>query len=940
MINIMGKHLFNLILIIFFVSGQNLYSDDSINKSPADKRTYNIFTLKNGIEVITVSDSNLVTSAATLSVGVGAFQDPENAQGIAHFLEHMLFMGSKKYPKPNEYMQFIQENGGDTNAFTAAEQTTYLFSINSSQFAPALDRLSSSLKDPLFDPTMVGKEINAVNSEWLLSRQSDSFIQQRTAANTGNPDHPRLKLGVGNKDTLSSNEKDLLNHLNSFYEDYYSANLMKLVLVGKQSPKELKKLATKYFSKIKNNNVNRPVTSFASYRKEDLGKNIFIKSKVKSPELVIEFAIDDNSSMWKSKPNAYIEMILNSQEPNSLMSFLNEEGLIESGSASIDPNAWGADGSAFISYTLTDKGLDNKDTIIENTFQYIDMMKADGIKKEYFDELAGINQIQFEDYRSPEALNLAVQFAFNIFDVPLQNIIDYSYVTSDYKSDAIKNVLSKMKPQLARVYHISPDEKIEVDLQYADGGYRVTDLNFSNYNESLKFVNLSLPEPQVIDLSPADEILFSSSGQYDTPQKIYGEDGVQAFLSHTQNFMGREGVLVVNLKSPVPSQNAENLTYAFISNAVFRKKHRLIFQRAFQRNGLSIFSNYDSEGNTTFGMLGRTSTQIKYATDLLEKYANFKYTERDLKDAVKALRDSFDSISEQGISAQLSYYTATANREGPFLYTKKEISAALDGATLDGLTNFHNEYLNSIFIDIFSHGIESPDKIISFAKETRNIFGETSQLIPWRMDNNFKVTAGTGKITKVTTPKDGVGLADIYIYPEQSLEVEAKFAMINKLFSPSFFNELRTNQQLGYAVFSLDYEIHDYPAIGMTIVSDNTELQDLKEKMMEFQYGFAAALENVDANIIKNVKTALLEDLNQKPENIFVEVSSLISDWEEGNYDFDTKKKVAGYIENTSRQDLINLNNKFIVDGEFMNVTVQIRGNDFRDSSYFSWENF
>ena len=53
-----------------------------------------------------------------------------------------------------------------------------------------------------------------------------------------------------------------------------------------------------------------------------------------------------------------------------------------------------------------------------------------------------------------------------------------------------------------------------------------------------------------------------------------------------------------------------------------------------------------------------------------------------------------------------------------------------------------------------------------------------------------------------------------------------------------------------------------------------------------------------------------------------------------------TKKKVAGYIENTSRQDLINLNNKFIVDGEFMNVTVQIRGNDFRDSSYFSWENF
>ena len=156
-------------------------------------------------------------------------------------------------------------------------------------------------------------------------------------------------------------------------------------------------------------------------------------------------------------------------------------------------------------------------------------------------------------------------------------------------------------------------------------------------------------------------------------------------------------------------------------------------------------------------------------------------------------------------------------------------------------------------------------------------------------------------------------MTDIYIYPEKSLKVEAQFAMINKLFSPSFFNELRSNQQLGYSVFSLDYDIHDYPDIVMTIVSDNTKLQDLKEKMMEFQYGFAAALQNIDSKTIKNVKTALLEDLNQKPENIYVEVSSLLNDWEDGNYDFDSTKTVVNHIANTSKQDLINLNNKFIV---------------------------
>ena len=94
----------------------------------------------------------------------------------------------------------------------------------------------------------------------------------------------------------------------------------------------------------------------------------------------------------------------------------------------------------------------------------------------------------------------------------LKNIIDYSYITSDYNSAAIENVLSKMTPQSARIYHISPDEEVQIDLKYADGGYRVTDLNFEKYDSSLLFTDLSLPEPQVINLDEDDDILFTSSG--------------------------------------------------------------------------------------------------------------------------------------------------------------------------------------------------------------------------------------------------------------------------------------------------------------------------------------------------------------------------------------------------------------------------------------------
>lgn len=59
-----------------------------------------------------------VQAAAALAVGVGSFSDPQQLQGLAHYLEHMLFMGSEKYPDENEYDAFLNKHGGGSNAYT------------------------------------------------------------------------------------------------------------------------------------------------------------------------------------------------------------------------------------------------------------------------------------------------------------------------------------------------------------------------------------------------------------------------------------------------------------------------------------------------------------------------------------------------------------------------------------------------------------------------------------------------------------------------------------------------------------------------------------------------------------------------------------------------------------------------------------------------------
>ena len=96
----------------------------TVTKSPNDTREYRALTLDNSIDVILVSDPTTDKSAVALSVGVGSYHNPKNQQGMAHYLEHMLFLGTEKYPDTNEYDEFISANGSTKNAYTHLKEVT------------------------------------------------------------------------------------------------------------------------------------------------------------------------------------------------------------------------------------------------------------------------------------------------------------------------------------------------------------------------------------------------------------------------------------------------------------------------------------------------------------------------------------------------------------------------------------------------------------------------------------------------------------------------------------------------------------------------------------------------------------------------------------------------------------------------------------------------
>ena len=143
-------------ILYFGITNHNIMNPTSptIRKPLDDHRTYQYIQLPNGIRAVLVSDDKISNTFFNFRVNVGSLSDPDEFLGLAHFLEHMLFLGTAKYPNVKEFEEFLGRNNGGNNAYTSADHTTYQFQISSTATDRCLDIFSRFFIDPLFERTV------------------------------------------------------------------------------------------------------------------------------------------------------------------------------------------------------------------------------------------------------------------------------------------------------------------------------------------------------------------------------------------------------------------------------------------------------------------------------------------------------------------------------------------------------------------------------------------------------------------------------------------------------------------------------------------------------------------------------------------------------------------------------------------------------------------
>ncbi|WP_063371233.1 insulinase family protein [Pseudoalteromonas luteoviolacea] len=918
-----------------FSSSQDSLIADSLIVSPNDNRQYKVLTLENGIDVVLVSDPNAEKSAAALSVGIGLLHDPMSQQGMAHYLEHMLFLGTEQFPNPDEYSEFMQKNGGSHNAYTWLDVTNYMLKINNDAYEEALARFSDFFKAPKLYPEYTDKEKNAVNAEWSMRREMDFFGQFKLARSLLG-EHPANRFLIGNLETLGDKDNSNLHQETvDFYDKYYSANIMKLAMISNLPLSEMEAKAIKHFSSIKNKNIEEPVVTEAIDFRQAGKKRIHYQPNQDVKSLNIEFIIENNMSDFAVKPNYFISYLLSNEMQGSPAQVLKDKGWIASLSAYDAPNHYGNYGVITVGIELTEEGMKNREQIVATVMRYINLIKEEGVDAKYFEEIKTSLDNKFRFLEKQDEFDYVSELAANMQDYPLNHAVNAGYYFAKFEPVAINQVLEQLTPESMRVWYISKDEPVTSKLHFYDGQYKVEEISDQEIAQWSKPSQLALALPSVNRLLPENfDIKVPQDGQTNRVEQVYKGERIHAWRKSSERYTQQpKGTLEVVFNSAMPINNVENKVAAQLWVDLYRiQKAKLMTEAHVAGMGLDLsYSN-----GLVMSLSGFTDKQPR----LLEQaFIDFK-----VSPTAKQLEQAVDRYIRQiqNQNKQIPYYQAFGayrqlTREGNFDH--ELLIETARQMTPENFAKYRDEILETNLIRIFGYGNYNNDDINNAVAILKKEVGETLSQSDYIRAGFWQPKKGEVLVWQKDADVADVAIVDVAVHPTPGYDQKAAALILKAHLRQKAFNTLRTEEQLAYAVGALSTSIDEYSAIGLFIQTPVKSVQDMQARFEEFKVSYASELNKLTNDEFNKIKSSVLANLMEEPKNLSEEAQPILSDWYRNKLTFDSKEKLIQAAKNVTLDSVQAYFNETLLNKDAARLNIQVRGRKFADKPFATLPN-
>ena len=915
--------------------------------------------LDNGIKYVNISDKTLDKSSLIVSVNVGSIAESKELQGLAHFLEHMLFLGSKKYPNESYFDEFLSKNGGYSNAYTDTYQTVYYFQVLNDSFEKSIDIISRFFIDPLFDKGSVDREINAIESEHLKNIQSDLWRYSYFTDLISKKDSMINMFSTGNLETLK--KPNVRDEMIKFYKKYYISSNIKISSISSIPNSEVSKLIQKYFGQIKkctvNESMNGNVRDLKPYY--NLGKEAFYLQTINEVHFLSylwEIPAFNDYYLINLAPH-FIGDIIDSENENSLNNFLIKKGLIKGVRARVED-----EGKFNVIFDITDLKYWRE---VDSYFRYF-MSELEKINfKKICEYQISRDKLLFNIGTKRDSLDLALKIANNLhyFNIEKVNVgsiypikLDLNKVDELVKCkgnenkcflnfDNVKIILcsSVDREKIQKIQNIGlkvtkfgdrepyyglkwasldisrfPENKKEFNLKIEDSNPY---LNINpTVDKSIKLVSKSkLEEPKKfllklvnknqenrIDTKCGNEIWFGNSYEFN-----------EAIIYSTQIFTNIDFV-----------GSLENLIFVKIFIQYLNYKIGLKFNLENELGFVSGLSFNISHSKIELGISGWNEKYEDFFGSIMKFINNFSFDPTD----EMILKTLFKSMEEENLKI---------SKENPwqfsdYIFSLKTIDNRYDySETLKYLKSNSGE-LNKKFSDKF----ESMKKMI-FNESNYKFFlyGNTSQdiLKDSRMHSFSsyyfknckkcilnKSTIFTKDIAMIHPNKDEKNNCFSYYYFISGFSIKkiAMLILFQSSIQQKFYDSLRTKQQFGYLVKTSIVKTNTEYYLIQKIQSERS-LSDIKKAIDKFNQEFVTSFKEEGFD---KLKKSVHDDLKEPDSSTLDTSSKFLSEISNNTYLFGRSHLLADYLIKIKFTDFSFFLKQFLFD--MKKVTLSVRKNE------------
>lgn len=872
--------------------------------SPNDYKQYRHITLPNGLTTLLIQDDQCKKSAASMSVAVGHFNDPEQHPGLAHLLEHMLFLGTEKYPKPGEYQAFISMHGGSNNAWTGTEYTNYYFDIHNNYFHNALDHFSQFFIAPSFNPDLLDRERHAVDSEYQLKVKDDVRRFYQAHKETVNPKHPFSKFSVGNLTTLADTEESSLRDtLLQFYQQHYCASLMKLVIQSDQPLDTQEQMLKEMFSAIPNRGITIPTLTTPLYTQAQLQQTIWVESLSGHKKLYICFPLGDILPYYQIKPLSYISQLIGDETEGSLLSALKDNGWVTALSAGS-----GQSGANFKDYNvivgLTNDGFKHITDIVTLCLQYIKLIAEQGLQTWRYDEKKNFLEQAFRYQEKIPAVKNVSHLSQNLHIYQPEHVIYGDYMMTGFDVEACNFFLKQLNSTNMRLMVSAPNLATDKKAAWYDTPYRVD--AFTKPQQQCwadVAINSALSLPIVNPfMSPSLEALaLDEANLTKQPSLIDKTTSFKTWFMQEQQFHLPKGNIFISIDSEYAIATPHNIAMTRLAvELLMEQLNSLTYQAEIAGINYHIYAH---QGGFTLHIAGFAQKQF----ELLKLIIGHRHLQTIDNETFNSIRNQLlisweNQKQAKPINRLFSELTSVLQPNNP---SSQRLAKALVGIKQAQLPEYLERVYQNISVEILVHGDWHQSQAQEISQYVKDKLKPLSTPGKETIRKLVDIRNTGSLVHQIDVEHSDSALIVYYQAPKIAAKELAYYSLANHVMSSKFFYELRTQQQLGYVVGTGNIPLNRHAGLMFYVQSPHTQPTQLLDTINDFIDFFPFGMISFTEQQWQSSKQGLIAKVREPDSNINSKSKRFWHSIGIKDKTFDKSLKIAEELEKIERVDLI-----------------------------------